>query len=810
MKKDNAIFNLWKIAVDASQSANQLIGENEAIEEISEDQIKISSVWIESFQKSIIIFLTLKDEKLALVTGTGEDFSKINIFYGIVALNVTEKINEEFPVGKGSFLIGEELEKNLCAAIKRKYDEGGFKTNTLNNSNVTWSFSIGKLDQLKRVISDSGKINEELETDGILDQSLNKENAPYYGNLKSSRYGIINEKTLDDFAEKYKESHQEGVGESSEDSGETFINRPVVGGELIVKSPVKSSDGSILAKLVDIGGKKYLDMKLKEDPDIFATANGKINSISKSNIIDGQKIIIYHDKDGKFQSIIEGLSIVNVSENQEVMTGEKLGSGKRKILIMFIENGIEKNPMDFFSTEEEDKSPNNQESEKEETLIPTTFPLSKNKEFTSPVVGDMVVGSGYTMRMHPIYKKLQHHGGLDIKSKNNSPLFAIEDGVISNIKPNNGDAGNSIYLEGGEGREWAYFHLSSFSANKGDRVNRGDVIGRTGSTGAATGPHLHLQLKVNGNKVDPANFFDKMGISYRWEDKDKEAIHQKSISDTEISSRSGRDEKTTFLQNAYPIAKEMEQKYGVPAIVTLSMASLESGYGKSSIGPAKNFFGMKGEGPEGSFSAETMEEYTSGEKTKIKDGFRMYSSMKDSFEDYAKTLSTSSRYSYAARKYFNDPAKFILYIWGNGYATDSEYFFSLVGVSSTIARILGEPSLRINPTPEDMALAKKLSKLDPQTGERRNQTLALLGEGKSQKLARISVREIKVAPAPRDIAIFANEKDNLIWKSNIQKIALDYPSLKLFPKERVENGFEATDQYGYDWLMDEDGLISKI
>lgn len=68
-------------------------------------------------------------------------------------------------------------------------------------------------------------------------------------------------------------------------------------------------------------------------------------------------------------------------------------------------------------------------------------------------------------------------------------------------------AGDSLYIDHGNGIISLYFHLSGFDVSKGDMVKRGQVIGRAGATGRATGPHLHLSISVQGQLVDPAPLF---------------------------------------------------------------------------------------------------------------------------------------------------------------------------------------------------------------------------------------------------------------------------------------------------------------
>lgn len=128
-----------------------------------------------------------------------------------------------------------------------------------------------------------------------------------------------------------------------------------------------------------------------------------------------------------------------------------------------------------------------------------------NRGIRSPISGSRIT-SGYGMRMHPIKRTRMMHRGVDISAPEGTPVVAPESGIIKAIRPNNDGAGNTIYLEGGEGRIWIFMHLSSFSVNTGDAVQAGQELAKSGKTGRATGPHLHFELKINGQHVDPMNY----------------------------------------------------------------------------------------------------------------------------------------------------------------------------------------------------------------------------------------------------------------------------------------------------------------
>jgi murein DD-endopeptidase MepM/ murein hydrolase activator NlpD len=125
---------------------------------------------------------------------------------------------------------------------------------------------------------------------------------------------------------------------------------------------------------------------------------------------------------------------------------------------------------------------------------------TRNGRFIWPVNGS--VGSGFGPRIHPIAGGSRMHTGVDIGASSGTPIKAADDGVVVMAGPNGG-YGNWTLIDHGGGLATGYGHQSSIGVSRGQRVSRGQVIGRVGSTGASTGPHLHWEVRVNGNPVDP-------------------------------------------------------------------------------------------------------------------------------------------------------------------------------------------------------------------------------------------------------------------------------------------------------------------
>ncbi|HMF82476.1 MAG TPA: peptidoglycan DD-metalloendopeptidase family protein [Acidimicrobiia bacterium] len=127
-------------------------------------------------------------------------------------------------------------------------------------------------------------------------------------------------------------------------------------------------------------------------------------------------------------------------------------------------------------------------------------PTPGNHRFTWPVNGS--ISSGFGERVHPIYGTERMHTGVDIAASQGTPIKAAGDGVVKMAGPNGG-YGNWTLIDNGGGLATGYGHQSRIAVSIGQHVSTGDVIGYVGSTGASTGPHLHWEVRVNGNPVDP-------------------------------------------------------------------------------------------------------------------------------------------------------------------------------------------------------------------------------------------------------------------------------------------------------------------
>lgn len=129
--------------------------------------------------------------------------------------------------------------------------------------------------------------------------------------------------------------------------------------------------------------------------------------------------------------------------------------------------------------------------------IPSIIPID---------VKDYTMSSGYGYRRDPVYGSTKFHAGLDFAAKSGTPVYATGDGTVEAADRRSG-YGNCIDISHGYNYVTRYAHLSEILVKAGDAVKRGDLIGRVGSTGKSTGPHLHYEVRFKDEPQNPVNYY---------------------------------------------------------------------------------------------------------------------------------------------------------------------------------------------------------------------------------------------------------------------------------------------------------------
>ena len=134
------------------------------------------------------------------------------------------------------------------------------------------------------------------------------------------------------------------------------------------------------------------------------------------------------------------------------------------------------------------------------------------KAFLQNPVDFTRISSGFSLsRKHPILNTIRAHKGTDYAAPRGTPVVATSDGRVT-FADSNGSFGKLVVIQHGERFVTKYAHLNAYEKNikTGVRVRQGDVIGYVGSTGSATGPHLHYEFLMDGAHRDSRRVFDQL------------------------------------------------------------------------------------------------------------------------------------------------------------------------------------------------------------------------------------------------------------------------------------------------------------
>jgi murein DD-endopeptidase MepM/ murein hydrolase activator NlpD len=126
---------------------------------------------------------------------------------------------------------------------------------------------------------------------------------------------------------------------------------------------------------------------------------------------------------------------------------------------------------------------------------------------TSMPAAVMMMSSGFGYRSDPFTGGAAMHNGLDFKGPVGTPILAAAEGKVTSVG-SQGGYGNTVEITHANGLVTRYAHLSGFNVRNGQKVDRGVQIGRMGSTGRSTGSHLHFEVRLNGQAINPRKFLE--------------------------------------------------------------------------------------------------------------------------------------------------------------------------------------------------------------------------------------------------------------------------------------------------------------
>lgn len=122
-----------------------------------------------------------------------------------------------------------------------------------------------------------------------------------------------------------------------------------------------------------------------------------------------------------------------------------------------------------------------------------------------PIMGDIDLSSGFGVRSDPFLGRPAMHTGLDFRSSTGDPVRATATGTVESAGWSGG-YGKMVEIDHGNGFSTRYGHMSEIDVKVGQQIKIGQIIGRVGSTGRSTGPHLHYETRIDGDAVDPQKF----------------------------------------------------------------------------------------------------------------------------------------------------------------------------------------------------------------------------------------------------------------------------------------------------------------
>ena len=134
---------------------------------------------------------------------------------------------------------------------------------------------------------------------------------------------------------------------------------------------------------------------------------------------------------------------------------------------------------------------------------------SNNIPSIQPVINHQLtlLTAGYGMLMHPFYRTLQSHQGVDYTIPEGESIFATADGVVKDVLGTTSTSGITVVIDHGNGYTTSYSHLQKAKVKRRQKVRRGDIIALSGNSGLSLSPHLHYEVRYEGMRVDPVHYF---------------------------------------------------------------------------------------------------------------------------------------------------------------------------------------------------------------------------------------------------------------------------------------------------------------
>ncbi len=243
--------------------------------------------------------------------------------------------------------------------------------------------------------------------------------------------------------------------------------------------------------------KVQMDNEIRKMEFHYSQLNHKVESISNAlSILENKSDFIYKIALGAGNSSLmhssidaKGCPLIRkenpIARNLIVELNEKVDKMERTL---YLQSLSQDNVMTLYEIRE-----------RQYAAMPTIQPIA-NCEL-------IAISSGFGSRIHPIFNVIRMHSGIDLAAAQGTPVFATANGQVVAIDEMCEGYGKIIMINHGFGYETHYAHLQDFLVTVGQQVKRGEQIGWVGNTGLSTAPHLHYEVLVNGEPIDPENYF---------------------------------------------------------------------------------------------------------------------------------------------------------------------------------------------------------------------------------------------------------------------------------------------------------------
>ncbi|MCE2789936.1 MAG: M23 family metallopeptidase [Saprospiraceae bacterium] len=240
--------------------------------------------------------------------------------------------------------------------------------------------------------------------------------------------------------------------------------------------------------------KEQLEFYLNQLNEDFSMLSGKIEGLHlKDSEINRMILGVRPIDDAIWNGGIGGHDKYKYLENIGA-TGRLIKENLEKVEKLALKTEIQKKSLDSLYTMALTK-------EKKLASIPSIKPVKE-----SALKRDIKFLSGFGMRMHPIHKLRRFHKGIDFTAPRGTHIQATGNGRVVSVNAVGSGYGKHVLIDHGYGYKSLYAHMHTIDVREGQIVKKGQRLGTVGSTGTSTAPHLHYEVWLNGNAINPVDF----------------------------------------------------------------------------------------------------------------------------------------------------------------------------------------------------------------------------------------------------------------------------------------------------------------